>query len=266
MHEATWIRWYMVGFFVLYGLWLIVKRQRFASAGSFCCGLCLDQPMQQRLVLAYQRREQLEGLPSSRMGAILGGLSLLMAVLATITQVPVVVLYAANVVALAAILTFTYTHLRQLTKRRVATLQLRDPNTIAPWYAWTLVSTTVVLPLLWLPSAPVASCLVTAAGVAIAVLARQVASMPALLSGDDVAVEAFVDARLRKVRAFNLLSTAIAPGFVFEAFTGYLDSAAHAAAMAFGLLTLTVMIWMQIRLLRRRPSQADIRKWHHAAP
>jgi hypothetical protein len=200
------------------------------------------------------------------MGGVLGGLSLLMAVLAGLTHVPVVLLYAANVVALASILAFTYTHLRQLTRRRVATLQLRDPNTIAPWYAWTLVSTTAVLPLLWLPSAPIASCLIAAAGVAIAVLARQVASMPALLSGDDVAIEAFVDARLRKVRAFNLLSTAVAPGFLFEAFTGYRDSTAHSAAMVFGLCTLTVMIWMQIRLSQRRPSQADIIKWLHAAP
>ena len=119
---------------------------------------------------------------------------------------------------------------------------------------------------MWVPTAPLAAALIAAAGVAIVILARRVATMPALLSGEDVAVESFVDTRLRAVRAFNLLGTAVAPGFVLESFAGYTDSAAHAAAMGFGGLALLVMTFMLVRLVRRPPSQAELLTWTHAAP
>ncbi len=251
----------MVGFFSLVGIWLLVNRNGFASTRSYFCSFRLDEPLQARLTSAYQRRELSEALPSSQMAALLAALALVLAVVGAFSHVPVVLLYATDVVALASVLTIAYLRLRRLTIRRVATLQVRDPNAIAPWHAWTLVATTVVSPLLWLPSEPIASLLITTAGIVIVALARQVATMPALLTGTDVVVETFVDTRLRSIRAFNLLAIALAPSFVFEAFTGYRDSVAHCVAMGIGSLALVVMMWMQVRLLRRHPTQIDMRMW-----
>lgn len=266
MHDSMWLHWFMIGFFALFGWWVLSRRGCFANAGSYFCLMNLEEPAQARLVSAYRRRERSEALPSTWMAGTLGVLSLVLALLAALTPVPLVLLYAGLTVGLASTLALGYSRLRASAIRRVATLRVRDANTIAPPYVWALVAISVVLPLLWLPVAPLASLLVTAAGVAIAILARRVAAMPALLDGEDVVVETFVDTRLRAARALNLLGTAVAPGFFCASLTGYTDSIAHAAAFAFALLALAVITSRQVMLVRRSPAHAEVSMWFHAAP
>lgn len=265
MHDIVWIRWFMVVFFTGFGAWMLITRDSFANASGFFRCFHLDEPAQTRLVSAYRRRERSEALPSASMGGVLGALSLALALIAALTQAPVTLLYAADVFALAAILTLGYARLRRATRRRFASLHVRAAGTIAPWYAWAIVAITSVLPLAWLPRTPVSACLVTAAGVAIVLLAWRVASLPALLNGEDLAVEAFVDERLRAARVTNLLSTAVAPSFVFEAFTGYTDSPLHVAALSVAFVAFNTMLWLYVRLLRRGPSVAEVSAWSRAA-
>lgn len=265
MHDGSWIRWFMVVFFAVFGSWLIAGR-RFGTAGSLFCSLCSDEPMQARVLSAYHRRERSEALPQRWMTGWLAACSFGMAAVTALTHASVTLLYAALVAATAFVLTIAYLRLQHFTKRRFAALQVRNPNAIVPQYAWAIVATSALLPFLWLPSAGVVSALVAASGIVIVYLARRVALMPALLSGADVAAETYVDTRLRAARTTSLLATAAAPGFVFESFTGYTDSAVHAAAFACSLCALTFMLARQIRLVRCRPSHDEIATWFHAAP
>lgn len=264
MPEVAWIRWFMVGFFALAGVWLITNRGRFAQARAAFCSVCLHEPAQARLVSAYERREQTEAIPGVLLGGGLGALAFFLALLAALTPAPVQLLYAVFQLALAVTLTFAYGRLGRTHVRRFASLVIRDPNAIAPWYAWTLVAVTAVLPLLWISLAPAASILVAAAGMTMAVLARRVGSLPALLSGEDIIVETFVDKRLRVVRGIDLLSIAVLPSLVFEAFTGYTDSLAHVGAMVAALLAFAVA-YRQVFVSRRRPSPNELSAWMHAA-
>jgi hypothetical protein len=255
----------MVAFFAGLGLWLILKRKRFAAAGGYFCSIALDEPAQSRLRSAFRQREASEALPSSRMGASLGALSLVLAALAAVSRAPVSLLYAAFVVALAAILTVAYVRVRRLTPRRFASLRVRAPFGAVPASVRTLAALAIVSPVMWVPDVPISAVAVMLAGCAIVGLALSVAAMPAFLRGEDVAVENYVDERLRRSRAAQLFSISIAPSFVFESFTGYTDTRAHFIAWSIALIAfLTVFVW-QVRTLRG-PSESDVAAWFHAAP
>ncbi len=259
MHEPQWTHWYMVAFFTLFGVSILRRGEGFAALdGLFCGPRRSEGELGDRLVHAYRRRQHNENLPSRTMGLIVGGTSLCAALIAATTQAPVVVLYAALTFVLAAVLTVAYARLERVEAPRVASLQVRDARAVAPLFVWILVGMTSFAPLLWLRQAPVAALLSTCAGAAIALLGYRVASTSTLLTGEDVAVERFIDDRLRTIRTVNLLATAVGPSFVFEALTGFTDSAIRVAAMLLALVALAVSLSLQYVLLRRRPSAAGI--------
>jgi hypothetical protein len=263
MHEFVWIRYFMVAFFAALGLWLILKRKRFGAAGGYFC-FALDEPARSRLRSALERRQASEALPSSPMGASLGALSLVLAALSAASRVPVSLLYAAFVVALAAILTVAYVRVRRLAPRRFATLRVRAPFGTVPAYVRSLAAVAIVSPAMWVPDVPVSAVAVMIAGCAIAGLALSVAAMPAFLRGEDVAVETYVDERLRHNRAIQLFTISVAPSYVFESFTGFTDSRAHFVAWSITFAAFLALFVLQLRS-RRGPSQADISVWFHAA-
>jgi hypothetical protein len=263
MHDPFWLRFFMVAFFVGFGCWLFVKRTLFAGAGGLCTAE-LDEAECLRLTAASQRRERLERLPSSAIGLWLAAISFVMAALAAFTQIPLAVLYASNVLALAAAFGAAYLRLRKVQGPRFALLRERDARARGPAYAWLLTLLAVVLPLAWLPRLPAQSILVTLAGLSIVWLARCVAEMPALLTGEDVAVETFLDTRLRVMRVASLLAIAAAPAFVFESFSNYTDSTAHVATLFF-TLSVWVLLGSRARRLVRGPSQAETVTWANAA-
>ena len=262
MHDPFWLRWFMIAFFIGMGCWLFVKRELFASAGGLCTGY-LDDPEEERLAAACRRRERFEALPSATIGVWLAAFSLSMAALAAFTQIPVAALYALNALSLAAAFGFAYLRLRKVQGPRFALLRERDPNALLPAYAWAVTALVAALPLGWLPTLPAESILVTVAGLAIVSLARSIAAMPALLSGEDVAVETFLDTRLRSMRVAILLSISMAPAFVFEAFSNYTDSRLHVATLLFTLFAF-VFVSSFARRLTRGPSQADTASWSNA--
>src|ERR1700685_4415246 len=168
MHLDVWIRWYMVAFFVLFGAWFLMRRTLCAQAGAFIRGRCDDSPWARRLDAAVERRERVEDLRTQTMAYVCGGASLLAAVIAALTPVPVTMLYALVCVVLAVSVAIAYERLRRAGGPRVASLRARDPNAVAPWYAYALTAITVVSPLAYLPVAPIAAVLVTVAGLLIA--------------------------------------------------------------------------------------------------
>jgi hypothetical protein len=263
MHDPFWLRGFMVAFFIGSGCWLFIKRELFATASGLC-SFCLDEAERKRLEAACLRRERFEALPSSIIGVWLAAFSLVMAALAALTRVPVAALYALDVLALAAAFCFSYLRLRRVQGPRFALLRERDPNAVLPAYAWALTAISVVLPLSWLPALPAESVLVTVAGLAILSLARAIAAMPALLSGEDVAVETFLDTRLRSMRVAILLALSTAPAFVFESFSNYTDSGLHIATLLFTLFAL-IFVGSLARCLARGPSQAETATWADAA-
>lgn len=261
MQLDMWIRWYMVVFFTLFGAWFLVRRSLCARAGALIRVGRDGSPWTRRLGAAVERRERIEGLRTQTAAYVCGGVSLLAAFTAALAPVPVTMLYALVCVVLATSVATVYERLRRAGGPRVASLRARDPNAVAPWYAYALTATAAVSPLAYLSVAPAAAVLVTVAGMLIAAVGCGVASSPALISGDDVAVEQYVDDRLRTVRTVNLLATACAPAFVFSSFTGYTDSPLHVAVELVTFAAFAVTFVLQIALMRRPPRAVEIDDW-----
>jgi hypothetical protein len=261
MHGDVFIRWYMVTFFVLLGVTLLAYRRCFASVQAYFLMQRQCGAIGKRVAAAVRRREKREALPASAMGLIVGGTSVAFGAAGAFTRVSVTLLYELLALVLGLTLFAGYMRLRRAGGRRTASLRRRDPETILPPYAYAFVAVAVVMPLTWLPAAPAGALLTTLAGLVIALTGWGVAAMPAMLTGDDTAVEQYVDDRVRSGRTVNLLGTAVAPGFFFMALTHYTDSWLHVAALLVSLAALLVSVALQFGLLRRGPSAADLERW-----
>ena len=261
MHLDVWIRWYMVVFFTAFGVWFVTRGELCAQAGAWIGGRCDGTPWADRLAAVVRRREQLENLRTRTTAYIFGGCSLLLAVLAALTPLAVTILYALLCAVLALTVATGYERLRRVGGPRVASLRARNPNAFVPWYVYALTAVTAVSPLTFLAVAPVAAVLVTVAGLLMASVARGVAASPALIPGVDVAVEQYVDDRLRAVRTVNLLGTATAPALLFATFTRFTDSALHLTVEGICLATFLVCLTLQTAWIRRRPGALEIEGW-----
>jgi hypothetical protein len=247
---------------VLFGAWILRSRRCFSSVGALIRRPCGDSPYAQRLRDAVDRREALEALPSEAMATWIGGASLAAALLAALTPIPATLLYAVVCVVLAGTLAAAYLRLRRAGGRRVASLRARRPEGAVPAWLSALVAVAAVSPL--------AAILVTAAGLLIVVLGNRVVHLPALLTGQDPAVEEYVDDRLRAVRSVNLFATATAPPYVFEAMTFTIafaqdhdvrHVALHVAAMLASLVALLVSCAWQFVQMRHAPGASDVERW-----
>lgn len=267
MHLEVFLRWYMVGFFVLFGVAMLVWRGRFATI----CGLVntshLDQRDTARVKEAIARREQLEALPGAPMAAIIGGSSLAAAALAAFTPLDPTLLYAVVSVVLAATLGNAYLHLRRVGTCRIASLRARDRASVVPPWLSALVGVTAVTPLAFVDVAPVAAILASVAAIAIALVGDRVAHLPALLSGEDPAVEEFVDDRLRAFRAVNIIGTATAPAYVFDACTWTTTAMSHGFGGLHGLALTVALVGLLVAcasvfvVIRRPPGAREIDRW-----
>jgi len=268
---ATWLHWYMVLFFVLFGVWILKSRRCFSSIGPLIRKPSDDSPYARRLRDAITKREDLEGLPGAGMARWIGGASLAAALLAALTPIPDTLLYAIVCVVLAGTLAAAYLRLRRAGGRRIASLRARTRQAAVPAWLSALVAVAAVSPLAYIDLAPLAASLVAAAGLLIAALGDRVVHLPALLTGEDPAVEEYVDDRLRAVRSVNLFATATAPPYVFEAITFTIAvvehqarfATIHLAAMLFALVALLVSCAWQLVQIRRAPGASDVERWAH---
>ncbi len=236
MHEDVWLRWFMAGFFALFGAGIVGARGCFGGVCSMVPVIRGDEAAQGRLHRALLQRAEREGF-STMLGIAIGACGFVLAALTAMTAAPLTLLYAALATALALGLFAGYVRLRRVGGPRAASLRIRHPWNVLPWYAYAAVTAAALLPLLAVDRTPLAAALVSAAALLIVATGWNVASLPALLGGDDVPVELFVDERIRKVRVVNLLGTSTAPVFVFFAFRAHwMPLDAGAAAYAFAVL------------------------------
>ena len=266
---ATWLHWYMAIFFVLFGAWMLKKRRCFSDIGPLIRKPSDDSPYAHRLCEAVARREELEALPGDAIGTWIGVSSLAAGLLAVVTPIPVTLLYAVVCVVLAGAFAAAYLRLRRAGGRRIASLRARSRETAVPAWLSALIAVAAVSPLVYVDVAPLAALLVAAAALVIVVLGDRVVHLPALLAGEDPAVEQYVDDRLRAVRSVNLFATATAPPYVFEAITftiAFVEHHArfetlHLAALLFSLVALGVSSAWQLVQVRRRPGASDVERW-----
>jgi hypothetical protein len=269
MHLEIFLRWYMVGFFVLFGIAMIVWRRRFATIGCLISTARLDERDAARVKDAVARRVRLEGLNGAAMASVIGSASLVAGALAVFTALDPTLLYAVVCVVLSATLANGYLHLRRAGTRRIASLRARDRGSVVPVWLSVVVALTAVTPLAFIDIAPVAAILATVAAVVIAVVGERVAHLPALLSGDDPAVDAFVDERLRAVRVVNIVGTATAPAYVFDACTWTTSTVTHgfgglhAVAVSIAFVGLMAACGWLLVVVRRPADAHETERWSH---
>jgi hypothetical protein len=258
--DDVFLRWYMVGFFALFGARMIAARGCLGSVCSMVPAIRGDEAAQDRLHRALVHRSNREGF-STALGAAIGACSFVAAALGATTTIPLALLYAAVVIALAFGLFAGYVRLRRVSGPRAASLRIRRPWNVVPWYAYAALTAVALLPLFTIARTPVAAVLVSVAALVIVATGWNVAMLPALLAGDDVPVERFVDERVRIVRVVNLLGTSTAPVFVFFAFRALHFTPVDAGATTVAFVALIVSVSWQLSLLRRPAVPGEIASW-----
>ncbi|GEM_PF-2416739 len=261
----AWSRWYWVAFFAISGIVLLLGRRRFTPGDLALVRMpVLAPPETERLQAAVARRDALESFPSAAMATGIALAALIAAVLGALTSAPISLLFAMLCLVLAGTVAYGYIRLRRAGTRRVASLRARHQSSaIAPWMM-TAAVVAAVSPLVFIDAAPLPAIVVTAASVAIALVGVRVAQLPALLSGVDPQVEAYLDDRVRALRSVNLVGLATAPAYVFES---TLTIGAHGASWPHAIAWIAVTFAAfaasisQIATIKRRPDASEIARW-----
>lgn len=213
MHHSpeTIIRWYMGVFLLIWGAWVMLKAKSMNDIRDN-----FDDDPRPELHAVVERRQQLEARPLALWYA--GGASGMLFGVATLTgAVNGVLAYAGSCLLLVCTLSVGYLRMRNAGPRRAAALVPRRTGALIAW-PWYPIGVLVALsPLMFLtvPSQRISAVLVSLSACAIMALAIRAGSMAALLTGDHVDLELYVDDRLRnwRVNAFWTLGMGVA--FVF---------------------------------------------------
>ncbi len=177
--------------------------------------LRLDASGRARLDAVLKARTQAENVPAW-LGRLLGAVSLGLAALYLAPGISPILPYTAWCLAYAAACLAAYVAFKRASDRRAAVLRSRHP--------FEALSLPVVGSLIAAVAAMFGIAAVTrdsyaalvAVGAAVAIwIGWRLAESPALVLGDDVAVEIFVDHRLRLMRAVNTAAIGIAPVVVY---------------------------------------------------
>lgn len=172
-----------------------------------------------RLRAVLERRSELEGLGGRPMlitsiSYFLFGLLCLLHVLSP------AIAYALACADVALVSAWIFARVRNRSQRRAASLAPRRQVNVVPPLAFVGALLSAAMPLLFLTdtSLRVPALLVTLSCLAIVVSAWSIAGMAAVLVGDDVDLEVYVDERIRRSRVCSLLCLAYAVVPVFIAF------------------------------------------------
>jgi len=263
--DGTLLHYFVAATFLLSGLATLMRKNGFGSASSFVRKLDVSSDLKARLDAACRRRECDEGLPTTTLSVSFGAAELLLAIVAARTDIPLGMLFAFMYCPLAFALTLAYFRLQRAGTKRYASLEVRDTVAVAPPYVWAIAAIATVMPLLSLPSDPAGALLAATSGIVILILGNRVASLPALLRGDDLIVERFLDVRLREGRTSYLLAIAVMPGVSFEVFS----SAPFATFLSHigwdvEIVALAVILRHLLVLMHKPPSDAERYAWSHA--
>lgn len=251
-HATIFLHWFWVAFFVLFGLNLI-RQKTYLTAGRAACGLSA-QTNNERLCAAVERRRDAEGVPPP-VGWWTGAFSIVLALIAAFGHVPFTVLYGALCFSLAAAVGAVFLRLRNSQYRRTAILRPRSISSVIPayWFALAILCGLSILSYATVPGQAVSCALVCVSSLASTAIAWKLTQLPALLSGNDIAAEEVVDARLRFVRSASALVFAFVQTFVFC--SQYLDVKTPWQTAAYILnwpSWIAFGIWMFYRMFAQR--------------
>lgn len=206
------------------GVFYLMNPSCFAAVCPYFANLKLDEPSRDRLDEVLIARKNAENIPTW-LGIVLGVLSLLLAALELVPAVPAILPYALWCVAFAVVQLASYLYFKHASEKRVAVLRPRRPLESLP-LAVIVAQAVAVLAMLGIAvvARDAAAVLVAAAAALTIWIGWRIATAPAIILGNDVAVEGFVDDRLRVLRAVNTAGMGIAPIVVYigmrHAFTG----------------------------------------------
>ena len=256
----------MTGFFVLFGLYMATQAGYFAQVcGIFSRIVVPDLATAERLKAALLRRKSAEGI-SMNLGWIVAVVAFLCAGLTWFTDVVPQVWYAVLCLTISGTFGIVLLRLRTALTKRAAQLAPRRVGAPLWVFILALISAVSLLAFTEDRALMLAAVLVMISCIVTTAIAWRVATMPALLTGEDPDVEAFVDDRLRRTRTLMILIYAVVPQFVFASYSGYTSD-----ALRFGAWLVALAAWLAVSAvfmlaLRRSPASDDLIRWKVKTP
>lgn len=263
---------YAPGFVLGLGIVMLIMKRRAQpfSGGLFTANLCgldiTDPALKARVTRALQARRRLEAVPAIyRIAAIVWIASGILLMLASgeelLPQWVQPMACGVMCLGLSLLMLGAYLRIRNAQPVRVAVLAPRVPTDVIPmpWFGAAAVSACSTL--LGLTQANsgefFAALLVTVSALATTGVAWGMTGLPARLAGDDVAIEGFIDERVRFNRAASILLMAFAQTsiyFVQAAFRPELSTATISILAVNLALYAGYLVWMLQR--RKAPPAA----------
>ncbi len=250
-HTAEFLRWFYCGFFAAMGaflLWMpptdnpagvLHYLARFANRETAC-----------RLRRVWCKRIRNEDIAQS-IRLCPGVSSLVLAIVTGLDLLGGGLSYGLLMLVIAGSATAGFLQVRNRLPVRVAVLQPRKAASVIPaiWFVLAALQGLVALEALRFPATETkaAAIFVCLSTIVCATLAWRVTQMPALLAGEDLPMEQYVDERLRRQRAGSILLYAFAQTFVFLSFARSASWSVNAAA----LLMVCYFAWFLYQTFRK---------------
>lgn len=255
-HTETILHWYWAVIFLGLGVFLMIRGDRMTTVKrAFCWFSFPDQPdgydWGMRIQRAVERRQIAEGPPVA-LGRWTGGASVLLSVACALTSAPVAVLYAILCLVIAMLAAGVFMQLRNTQRTRVAVLSARTPDKVLPpyWFALALLSSLSILPFAERPEWTFAAIAVCASSLVTAFVSWRLTQLGAILTGDDIAAEQYVDDRVRSYRVSTILLLALIQPFVFA--TQMPDSYGSYAQIAVGISAVIMLAFGVLHIRAQR--------------
>ena len=206
------------------GLYYLAFPRAFAAVRPYFWNLKLDEANRTRLDAVLDARKDAENLPKW-LGFLMGAVSLALAALELVPSVTPVLPYALWCLAFAVMQLGAYFYFKRASEKRIAVLRVRRAFESLPLTVIVAQGIAIAALVGIAVAAAEPSALLVAAAAALTIwISWRIANVPALILGNDVPVETFVDDRLRLMRAVNTASLGIAPVVVYlgmrHVFTG----------------------------------------------
>ena len=243
-------RWYIGAFLVVWGASLIVRRRSLNDIRDN-----FDDDGRPGIKAVAERRQRLEARPLATW-YVTGGCSIALGIAALAGVLNGGLAYALSCTLLVSMLTAGYLRMRNAGPRRAAPLAPRRPGSFIPWPWYPIGVLAGLTPLAFLdvPSQRLAAALVTLSAFAIMALAIRAEGMAALLTGDDVDLELYVDDRLRRLRVNALWTIGMVVPFVYVVMTGVgLNATLFQVIVSyFDFIAALARLWPQLVCMVRR--------------
>jgi hypothetical protein len=220
-----------------------------------------DPIVRDRLGAVLDRRREIEGL--GRRPILVASISyLICGLLCAFHVVSPAIAYGLGCADSALVLAFVFARVRNRSQRRAASLAPRRQISVVPplAYAGALVIAFVPLLLTANPELRSAAILITLSSLAILAAAWFTAGMAAVLAGDDVDVELYVDDRVRRARVCSMLSLsyAVVPVFVAIVTPIAFTLPTYSSALVLSLVLMALfLIWYSIDFLSGRMTRTN---------